>query len=236
MSRKGCSLPPEADRAVAHGGRHPFDAGEDSPGATNAQRSIAGAGQRPGARPISSDPRSQRSRQQILDAVHRQARRGEFTSISSLSEAAGVTRATFYNHFDAIEVAAWFAILDSFDDILERALDERRRGISFDIAGIESLRLIVEMLRSEPQLVRFADAYDNGSDLPGIVDIFRVQTGVIWADGGNESAGAEVEITYAAAGLYAVLSIGARGEEDPGVVARVAHSQLPAWMRQSDGG
>lgn len=187
-----------------------------------------------GARPISSDPRSQRSRQQILDALHRQAREGELTSISSLSAAAGVTRATFYNHFDTMEEAAWFAILDSFDHILARAFEERRQGITFDVAGIESLRLIVQVFRTEPQLVRLADAYDNGSDLPGIVDIFRAQTGIIWADSGNKTATAEVEITYAAAGLFAVLSIGARGELDPEQVARVAHSQLPEWMRQAD--
>lgn len=45
---------------------------------------------------------------------------------------------------------------------------------------------------------------------------------------------AEVEIAYAAAGLYAVLSIGARGRDDPPDVARVAHAHLPEWMRQPD--
>ena len=185
-----------------------------------------------GARPISSDPRSQRSRQQILDALHRQARDGELTSISSLSEAAGITRATFYNHFDTIEEAAWFAILDSFDHILARALAEREQGLSFDVAGIESLRLIVEVFRSEPQLVRLADAYDNGSHLTGIVEIFRGQTGTLWADSGKQSDTADVEITYAAAGLYAVLSIGARGADDPEQIARIAHALLPDWMRQ----
>jgi AcrR family transcriptional regulator len=185
-----------------------------------------------GARPVSSDPRAQRSRQRILDALRRQARAGELTSISSLSTAAGVTRATFYNHFDTIEEAAWYAILEGFDHILERALEKRRQGISFDAAGIESLRLIVEVFRSELQLVRLADAYDNGSELPGIVAIFRAQTGIIWAESGNESATADVEVTYAAAGLYAVLSIGARGEGDPEEIARVAHSLLPEWMRE----
>ncbi|GIE72907.1 hypothetical protein Apa02nite_090150 [Actinoplanes palleronii] len=189
-----------------------------------------------GARPVSSDPRSKRSRQQILDAVHRQARAGELTSISSLSAAAGVTRATFYNHFDTIEEAAWFAIHDNFDHILERAFEDRRRGISFEAAGVESLRLIVEVFRSAPQLVRLADAYDNGADLTGIAEIFRAQTAIVWVDSGRESATAEVEITYAAAGLYAVLAIGARGEDDPQDIARVAHAQLPEWMRQPDRG
>jgi len=187
------------------------------------------------ARPISSDPRSQRSRQQILDALHRQAREGELTSISSLSAAAGVTRATFYNHFDTVEEAAWFAILDSFDHLLARAFEEREEGISFQTAAIKSLRLIVELLRAEPQLVHLADAFDNGSDLRGLGEIFRVQNRLVWADSGNASDIAEVEVTYAAAGLYAVLSIGARGDGDPEDIATVAHSLLPEWMRQPEG-
>ena len=187
-----------------------------------------------GARPVSSDPRAQRSRQRILDALHRQARAGELTSISSLSMAAGVTRATFYNHFDTIEEGAWYAILEAFDHILESALEKRRQGISFDVAGIESLCMIVELFRAELPLVRLADAYDNGSELPGVVAIFRAQNDIVWAESGNESATADVEITYAAAGLYAVLSIGACGEDDPEQVARVAHSLLPAWMREPE--
>ena len=187
-----------------------------------------------GARPVSSDPRSQRSRQQILDALHRQALEGELTSISSLSAAAGVTRATFYNHFDTVEEAAWFAILDSFDHLLARAFKEREEGVTFSTAAIKNLREMVELLRAESQLVHLADAYDNGSDLRGVAEIFRVQNRLVWADSGNDAATAEVEITYAAAGLYAVLATVARGDGDPEEIARVAHSLLPEWMRQPD--
>lgn len=185
-------------------------------------------------RAISADPRSRRSRQQILDALHRQAREGELTIISSLSSAAGVTRATFYNHFDTLEEAAWFAILDSFDHLLARAFKERDEGIAFDDAAIKNLQEMVELLRAEPQLVQLADGYDNGSDLRGIAEIFRVQNRIVWTDSGRESDLAEVEVTYAAAGLYAVLSIGARGDGHPADIARVAHSLLPEWMRQPE--
>ena len=164
--------------------------------------------------------------------MHRLAREGNLTSISSLSSAAGVTRPTFYNHFDTFEEAAWFAILDSFNHLLERAFKEREEGIAFDTAAMKSLRSIVELLRAEPQLVHLADAYDNGSDLRGLGEIFRVQNRLVWADSGRASDTAEVEITYAAAGLYAVLSIGARGEGDPEEIARVAHALMPEWMRQ----
>ncbi|WP_157109221.1 TetR/AcrR family transcriptional regulator [Cryobacterium arcticum] len=186
------------------------------------------------ARPVSSDPRSQRSRQQIFAAMHSQARAGELTSISSLSESAGITRATFYNHFDTFEEAAWFAILDSFDHLIAQAFERRDEGIELAVAAIENLRTIVELLRAEPQLFHLADSYDNGSDLRGIAEIIRVQNRIVWVDSGDDSATAEVEITYAAAGLYAVLSMGARSEDDAGEIARVAHSLLPDWMRQAN--
>ena len=166
--------------------------------------------------------------------MHQQAREGELTSISSLSAVSGVTRATFYNHFETFEEAAWFAVLDSFDRMLERAFTERADGVDFELATIKSLRSIVELLRAEPQLIHLADAFDNGSDLRGLGEIFRVQTRLVWADSGNRAATAEVEITYAAAGLYAALSVGARGDGDPEEIARVAHSLLPEWMRQPD--
>lgn len=184
--------------------------------------------------PISSDPRSQRSRQQIVDALHRQAREGNLTSISSLSIAAGVTRATFYNHFDTIEQASWYAVLDSFDKLLVRAFREREAGAAFDDAAITNLGEIVELLRTEAQLIQLADAYDNGSELRGVAEIFRVQNRIVWTDSGSESATAEIEVTYVAAGLYAVLSMGARGTDHPMEIARLAHSLLPDWMRRPD--
>jgi len=187
-----------------------------------------------GARPASADPRSRRSREQILEALHRLAREGELGSIAALSAAAGVTRATFYNHFDTLEEAAWFAMLDSFDRILALGQEEEEHGVTAEASGLHSLRLIVEILRSEPQLVRLADAHNDGSNLPGLAEIFRVQTRIVWRESGRESPTAEVEVTYAAAGLYAVLAIGARGQDDPAEIARVAYSLLPDWMRQAD--
>jgi len=184
-----------------------------------------------GARPVSADPRSLRSRDQIEAALHRLGREGTLDSISALSAAAGVTRATFYNHFDSLEEAAWYAISQSFEHNLARDIEERRSGVAPDVVGIGSLRRNVELLRDENQLVRLAESYDDDSGLPGLAGIvlalmrrFR-QNAADSADGPTEA-----EDTYAAAGLYALMAIGARGTDDPEHVATVAYSLLPQSM------
>jgi len=63
---------------------------------------------------------------------------------------------------------------------------------------------------------------------------FACRTASVWTDSGKKSDNAEVEITFAAAGLYAVLFIGARGEGGPADIARVAHALLPDWMRRPE--
>lgn len=61
-----------------------------------------------------------------------------------------------------------------------------------------------------------------------------MQNRIVWTDSGRQSAVAEMEVTYAAAGLYAVLAVGARGDGDPAEIARVAHSLMPEWMRRPE--
>jgi AcrR family transcriptional regulator len=190
--------------------------------------------------PTSADPRSLRSREQILAALHRGARDGSITNLSALSTAAGVTRATIYNHFETLEEAAWFAIRDSFAQLLEIDASERHLGRAPEVVGIESLRKVVEMLRAEEPLVRIADTYRSEAVLPGVAGIllgtvtgFRAEFSPLTATEAAEAAesAAEAQDAYVAGGLYAVLSTGAWGTRDALEVARVAYSLLPDWMR-----
>ena len=186
-----------------------------------------------GARPASDDPRSLRSREQILAALHETARAGTLTSISALSTAAGVTRATFYNHFDTIEEAAWTAISESFDELLEQDLSDRRQGTDPATVGIRSLTRIIEVLRAEPQLVRFAEAFSDESDLPGLAGIILALTHGFRANSDEPSTEiSAAQDVYVSAGLYALLAEAARGDSDPAAAAAVAYSLLPEWMQR----
>ena len=185
------------------------------------------------ARPASDDPRSLRSREQILAALHDTARAGTLTSISALSTAAGVTRATFYNHFDTIEQAAWTAISESFDELLEQDVNDRRQGIDPATVGITSLTRIIEVLRAEQQLVRLAEGYGDESDLPGLAGIILALTHGFRANSNEPTTDiSAAQDVYVSAGLYALLSSAARGHDDAASAAAVAYSFLPEWMQR----
>lgn len=166
-------------------------------------------------------------------AALRQVGREGNLSIAAVSSAAGVTRATFYNHFVSLEEAAWFAMFESFEHLLGEDTAARREGLDPDRVGVDSLRKIVELLRRDGELVRLADTYQVYSVLPGLADIVLSQVSRFRAAFGVPSAAdAAAEDVYIAAGLYALLATGARGEEDAGHVASVAYSLLPEWMRR----
>lgn len=180
-----------------------------------------------------TDPRSRRSRDQILDALHRSARSNELTTMSALSAAAGVTRATIYNHFDTLEEAAWFAMLDSFEHLLESDVADRRQGAVPELVGVESLRKIVELLRAERPLVRLADTYRSDSVLPGLAGIVLETTRTFRANSSAPpTANSEAQDVFVSAGLYALIAAGAEGQRDPAEIAQEAYALLPDWMQQ----
>jgi len=166
-----------------------------------------------------------------MAALRQVGREGELT-ISAVSSAAGVTRATFYNHFESLQEAAWFAMSDSYDQLLAQDVAARHEGGDPDRVGIESLRKIVEMLRADRELVRLADTYEVYSVLPGLADLHLSAQRRFRANfGPPEPVEPGAEDIYIAAGLYALLATGARGTEDAEHVASVAYSILPDWMR-----
>lgn len=184
-----------------------------------------------GATPA-GDPRFLRSRNRMLAALRQVARKGDPT-IPAVSASAGVTRATFYNHFSSLEEAAWIAMCETWGELLVRDSAARREGEDPETVGLESLRLIVEMLRLDRELARLADNHRSDSVLPGLANIVLEQVRSFRAefDRAPTAADPRAEEVYIAAGLYALLSTGAKGDQDPGDVASVAYSLLPGWMR-----
>lgn len=177
------------------------------------------------------DPRYRRSRDRMLTALREQARRGDVT-VHGVSAAAGVTRATFYNHFASLEEAAWVAMRESWDQLLVQDAAARRDGKAPQAVGLRSLRKIVELLRNDGELARLADNHRADTVLPGLADIVLTQVSFFRTEfGASAAVDTGAEEIYIAAGLYAVLSTGARGNQDPTKVAAVAYSLLPEWMR-----
>lgn len=177
------------------------------------------------------DPRARRSRERLLAALREVARDGEVT-IPGVSRAAGVTRATFYNHFASLEEAAWVAMLESMERLIEQDVAARHDGSVPDLVGVDSLTQVVGLLRADGELVRFADSHRTDSALPGLAGIVLGTIHRFRSEFGAPADGADAEDVYVAAGLYAVLLTGARGEQDAAGVAATAYALLPEWMRR----
>ena len=181
------------------------------------------------------DPRFRRSRDSLLAALRQVARDGNLT-IPAVSGAAGVSRATFYNHFASLDEAAWYAMLDSFDELLGQDAAARRAGEDPAAVGLRSLRKIVELLRVDGALARLADSYPSDTVLPGLAGVVLGQVRWFRREFGSPTTpDPAAEEIYVAAGLYALLATGARGDDDPADVAAVAYSLLPPWMRHPGG-
>lgn len=187
---------------------------------------------------IGEDPRFTRSREAIADTLADLMQRTDTCpSVSTLSEAAGIHRATFYNHFDSVEHAAVHVITSDFRAL--RALDFGDRQLGADPASVAlaTLNTMLETLRRRRTLFLLASTWQSPSGLMGIGDLlvdqirnFRHEFG---GDEQQSDADSAVEDIYTACGMNGVLSAalgdGLGGE--PEEIARRLYAALPDWMQ-----
>lgn len=114
-----------------------------------------------------TDPRSVRTRSQLLSAYERLLASSSSPTVADLVRAAGVSRSSFYTHFAGIEevgVAALRSILDSFDPVDER---EHRGQVAPTAASFQDLfdhlaahrDLCVAVLVSDEQMPALAELH-----------------------------------------------------------------------------
>lgn len=184
------------------------------------------------------DPRFTRSRQAIADTLADLMQRTDTCpSVSTLAEAAGIHRATFYNHFDSVEHAAVHVITSDFRAL--RALDFGDRQLGADPASVAlaTLTTMLETLRRRRSLFLLASTWQSPSGLMGIGDLlvdqirnFRHEFG---GDEQQSDADSAVEDIYTACGMNGVLSaaLGDGLDGEPEEIARRLYAVLPDWMR-----
>jgi AcrR family transcriptional regulator len=185
----------------------------------------------------SNDPRALRSREAIVAALREEIRAGRPVTISSVSDAAAVSRVTFYNNFTGLEEAAWFAVAAELRGLLDRDVEERELGTPPPEVGVDSLRQVIDMLRDNHDLTRLANAYRDDSGLPGIAAVLLTIVREFRSLFGDPDAPhAEAENIYVASGLHGVFQVAVENGEDSASVARTAFALLPAWMREPRSG
>ncbi|WP_405146663.1 TetR/AcrR family transcriptional regulator [Nocardia salmonicida] len=140
-----------------------------------------------------TDPRSMRTRRQLLEAFEQALEAGTTPTVSDLVRDAGISRSTFYAHFTGIEevgVAALRVILDAFEP--SETPDVGDRGVGPSAATFEDLfahlgahrRLCSAVLVTDAHLPAFAElkttlvsqltaAINRSSDTPEGLDAGR---------------------------------------------------------------
>ncbi|MFI2363405.1 TetR/AcrR family transcriptional regulator [Promicromonospora sp. NPDC019610] len=188
------------------------------------------------------DPRFTRSRQAITDALAALlGQMGTYPSVAAVTQAAGVHRATFYNHFQSVEEAAVALIREDFRTLgTPEPGDRQQPGADPAAMALETLNTMLETLRQRRNVFLVASAWRSPSGLMGISDLLVDHVRELRRGLGGDDAGAEtddVEDVYAACGMNGVLSAavsGSLGDRPEEITSRL-HAALPAWMRQQSG-
>ncbi|WIX98268.1 hypothetical protein QRX60_29885 [Amycolatopsis mongoliensis] len=185
------------------------------------------------------DPRFTRSRRAIADALAGLMERTQSCpSVSALAEAAGIHRATFYNHFDSVEEAAVYVIADEFRVLHDLNISDRRRGADPATVAVATLNAMLDALRRRKSLFLVASTWRSPSGLMGIGDLLldrlRALRHDLGAEGRQSGPHNAIEDVYAASGVHGVFSaaIGGTADCDQGEIAVRLYALLPEWVRQ----
>lgn len=187
---------------------------------------------------LDEDPRFIRSRRTIAKALTELMARSMTTpSVSTVAAAAGIHRATFYNHFESVEEAAVYVITDDFR--VMRTLDFGDRELDADPTAVAmtTLNAMLDSLRQRRNLFLLASTYRAPSGLMGMGDLLLDQVrNFRRAFAGSErrpDAHNLVEDVYTASGMNGVLSAAVAGAFDvePEQTALLLYAALPGWMR-----
>lgn len=193
-------------------------------------------------RAVDGDPRFTRSRKAIADALAKlMQQQHTCPSVSALAEAAGVHRATFYNHFDSVEEAAVYVIAEEFRALHEVNISDRQLGADPAAAAVATLNAMLDSLRRRKSLFLVASTWRSASGLMGIGDLLVEQLVALRRDLGVDAQGSSthnsVQDIYTASGVHGVFSaaVGGNTDCDPEQIADLLYKTLPEWIRQPPG-
>ncbi|MFE3737015.1 TetR/AcrR family transcriptional regulator [Streptomyces sp. NPDC059134] len=190
------------------------------------------------ARAVEADPRFTRSRRAIADTLADLMERTESCpSVSALAEAAGIHRATFYNHFDSVEEAAVYVIAGDFRALHDVNISDRYQGADPAAVAVATLNSMLDSLRQRRSLFLLASTWQSSSGLMGIGDLLVDQLHALRRDlGVEQDSGAHnsVEDVFTAAGVQGVFSaaVGGNTDCDQDEIAVRLYALLPAWIHQ----
>jgi len=181
------------------------------------------------------DPRAERSRAALIATI---SHLGEVPdappNVSTVTRAANVHRATFYNHFESVEQLAVDAIDEQLERLREADYRGRHEGLEPEVVGTRTLENILEFFDAHPGLYRLASAWVAPSGLSGIGEVIRRQVHsfrVEFDDPSVDGVEAAAEETYIAGGMTAVFAAVLSGGLPRDHASTRLLELLPEWMQ-----
>ncbi|WP_345377137.1 TetR/AcrR family transcriptional regulator [Frondihabitans cladoniiphilus] len=190
----------------------------------------------------SRDPRAERTRQAILEAVESlDVQMADEATVSGIVRAAGISRSSFYTHFSGIDELALTMLARAFDEIGSGDLALRQaRGMTGAAAARAALDRLTQHLDEHRGL------YVSVFGLPATSQAFG-QAVTLYAEHAMETfalltgvpAGLDLPTvaTYIAGGTLTVLSAWLRSDAPAPreEVVALLFAQLPAWLAAPSG-
>ena len=184
------------------------------------------------------DPRSKRTRQQLLAAYERQLENGETTpTVSSLAQEAGVSRSSFYKHFAGAEevgVAAFRSVLDD----LEPSGNIEPYAAASRVGSAVSFEELFEHLGRHRLLcsaVLFADA-----QIPALAELHatlvaHLTTAISAAHTKPDDVDASQAATFLVGGILSVLVewFQSGAPQSAADLAVIVKRMLPEWLTEA---
>ncbi|HEX3611686.1 MAG TPA: TetR/AcrR family transcriptional regulator [Sporichthyaceae bacterium] len=182
------------------------------------------------------DPRAERSRAALIATIGRLGEASDATpNVSTVTRAANVHRATFYNHFESVEQLAVDAIDEQLERLREVDYRGRHEGLRPEVVGARTLDNILQFFDAHPGLYRIASAWVASSGLSGVGEVIRRQVHSFRVEfddsAAAEGAEAAAEETYIAGGMTAVFAAVLSGDLPRDHASIRLLELLPEWMQ-----
>lgn len=163
----------------------------------------------------SSDPRVERTRRAIVDGAHRLLDDGATTfSVADLVRTSGVSRSTFYAHFEDLDAVAVLLLRESFTRIRSLYAEARRRGTGDAVGAMRVAQVrVVELFVANRALFAALAASSTANG-------FRREL--------VHAVSVEIETTLTA---FDVVPAGVRADLTAVYVASAAVGLLETWLR-----
>ncbi|NEM91510.1 TetR/AcrR family transcriptional regulator [Galbitalea soli] len=195
-----------------------------------------------GATKASSDPRAEKTRQEIFAAVRTIAtltvasKRNEGFTVTDIVNIAGVSRSSFYAHFASLDELATQFIREEFAAIGLAGvdLDSEDSLTGVEAARIGYTRLIAHMVEHFPLYSTVLSLPETRSAYDGIVEAYakRLLETVMVLSTVPDGVDADIVTTYIAGGALTVIGTWMRGTldaSDDELVDQLV-ALLPAWL------